>query len=67
MAPVSVSVLVLASVRVAKTRISTGGPLACATLASMTGVVPVHDPVVKVCEVELYVALQSVVAPDGGV
>jgi hypothetical protein len=31
----------------------------------MVGAVPAHDPLVKVCDVELYVALQSVVAPDG--
>jgi len=44
-----------------------GPPPVWATPDSMVGAVPVHDPVVNVCDVELYVALQLVVAPDGGV
>jgi len=64
---VRVSVLPLAMVRLLKTRMSTLGPLLWATLEWMVGAVPVHEPVVNVCEVELYVALQLVVAPDGGV
>lgn len=63
----SVRVLVLAMVRLEKTRMSATGPVVCATLEWMMGAVPVHEPVVNVCDVELYVALQSVVAPDGGV
>lgn len=54
-------------VRLEKTRMSATGPVVCATLEWMMGAVPVHEPVVNVCDVELYVALQSVVAPDGGV
>jgi hypothetical protein len=52
--PVSVKVLPLAIVRLAKTRMSAfGPPPLCATLDWMMGAVPAHEPVVKECEVEL--------------
>jgi hypothetical protein len=52
-APVSVSVLPLAIVRLLNTRMSTGGPPDCATLATTVGAVPVHEPVVNEWDVEL--------------
>ncbi len=66
--PTSLRVLVLAIVRLWKTRTSAvcPPPVWC-TLAWMTGAVPEHPPVLKACAPESYVPLQSVVAPDGGV
>jgi hypothetical protein len=62
-------VLPLAIVKLENTRMSTAGPpvAVCATLEWIVGAVPVHDPVVNVCVLELYVAAQLVVAPAGGV
>jgi hypothetical protein len=52
--PVSVNVLPLAIVRLAKTRMSAfGPPPVCAMFEWMMGAVPEHEPVVNECDVEL--------------